>query len=144
MEYFSAKAGSEVVIVRTDAGEDVLESLEKAVKDKGLWSGLIASGAGALSAAVLAAAKDYGPPPADELVRVGAPAELVALSGIIAGGVLDARAVVAGPGGLAAGRLESGTVAAGPVEVVLLKLEGVRLGRETDPETGFQRVVKMA
>lgn len=134
------KTTGNVLVVRLDPGDFVLESLRELAKKEGLNDAVIVSGIGTLDKCVLHMVTTTGYPP-KEYYRAwdGEPLELVSLSGIIAGGEPHLHAVVSDTEKAYAGHLEEGCRVLYLAEIVAVEFENCGLARVAD-EKGIRKL----
>lgn len=127
-----------VLLLRLSDGDDLEESLKKALAEENVASGVIIGGVGMIRDAALSFYMGKGQ---YETVPVASAAELCALSGNVstmAGEtVIHLHAVVGIPGGTAlAGHLSRGRV--NMTAEIAIMVTPQKLVRETDPKTGLR------
>lgn len=140
MEYFKVKTTGNVLVVRLDPGDFVLESLWELVRNEGLNNAVVISGIGTLDKCVLHMVTTTGYPPKEYYRKWdGEPLELVSLSGIIADGEPHLHAVVSDTEKAYAGHLEKGCRVLYLAEIVVAEFEASGLTRAAD-ERGIRRL----
>jgi predicted DNA-binding protein with PD1-like motif len=136
MECFRGGTAVEVIALRVDAGEDLLQSLKKAVSELQLAAGTVLSGSGVLEHFILEVpATSYYPSPAYAVDKQG-PGQIVSAQGPITSGDVELNVTIARRNELFAGRVMEGTKVAHTVELVLLRAGNTRWARTPDPATG--------
>jgi predicted DNA-binding protein with PD1-like motif len=140
VEYFRGGSAVEVIALRVDTGEDVLQSLKKAVSEMQLAAGAVLSGSGVLEHFVLEVpAALYYPSPAYAIDKQG-PGQIVSAQGQIASGDVELNVTIARRNELFAGRVMEGTKVAHTVELVLLRAGNTRWARTAHPTTGIPQL----
>lgn len=126
----------EVLPIRLLPGQDLRHALEAVVTERGCDAAFVLSGIGSLAPAILRFAG------AAKLTTISGDAELLTLSGSIAGtashlhaSVSDAHGVVTG------GHLAYGCTVRTTAEVLLALLPEWRFSREPDAATGYDELV---
>jgi len=89
MQYFRGATAAEVVAVRVDHGEPLLESVNQVVKELQIAAGAVMSGFGTLDEFNLDAPVTPGWPPAVHAVTKQGPGQIVSMSGHIANGEVE-------------------------------------------------------
>lgn len=126
----------EVVVARMEVGEDLLEGLTKICKENGIRNGVILSGFGSVSRAVVSGtATDQFPP--DDFYKIDRSegVEILAISGVIADYHVHAHVSLCTPSESFGGHLEKGNIIFSLAEVVIAGLEDLQLKRMRDPVT---------
>ncbi len=126
----------EVVVARMEVGEDLLEALTKICKENGIRNGVIITGFGSVSRAVVSGtATDKFPP--DDFYRIDRSegVEILAISGVVADYHVHAHVSLCTPSESFGGHLEKGNIIFSLAEVVLARLDHLRLKRMRDPVT---------
>ncbi len=127
----------ETVIVRLVVGEDLLESLTRICREEGIRNGVILTGFGSVSRAVVSGtATDKFPP--DEFYKIDRAEgiEILAISGVIADYHVHAHLALCTPSESFGGHLEPGNVIFSLAEIAIAKVAGMRLKRMRDETTG--------
>lgn len=135
MEVFPGGQIGEVVALRLDRGEDVLASIEKAARERGIHTGVVMSGIGTLDRAQLHYITHTGFPPKNEFVEYEGPIELLSIDGIIADFAPHLHTCISIEDRTYMGHVEPGCRVLYLAEIAIAKLEGVRLTRRRDRET---------
>lgn len=135
MEVFPGGRIGEVVALRLDQGEDVLDSIASAAKQLEIHSGVVISGIGTLDRARLHHITHTGYPPKDEFVEYEGPIELLSIDGLIADHVPHLHTCISIKEGTYMGHLEPGCRVLYLAEIAIARLEGVRLCRRMNPAT---------
>lgn len=125
----------DVVIVSIFPGEYVLETIERVIQEEKIVNGVILTGFGTLSEVHLHWVTTTGLPPVERFEKYEGPFELLALSGVIAGGEPHIHAVVSDVKGAYGGHLERGNKVLYLCEVAMGVLsETPVMKREITPE----------
>lgn len=123
----------EMIVVGMGPDEMLLESLRKAIADKGIRNGAVVSGAGTLKSCRMHYVDHLGFPPRDIFCSVEGPLELVALNGVIADGEPHLHVVVSIKDQPArSGHLEDGSQVLYLAEVAILRCESLAMARKLD------------
>ena len=127
--------GAEIIVARLENGEDVLECLQTLCTDHDIRNGVILSGYGTLSyAAFFGLQSTEYPPPDFYRWRKEEGYELLNFTGVIADYQVHAHMTVSTEEKAVGGHLEKGCRVLTLAEVVLMKLEGIKLKRMVDPK----------
>jgi len=140
MEVFPGGIVAEVIVLRLDRGEDVLDSLETLAKERGIHTGVVVSGIGTLERVRLHHITHTGYPPKDAFVEYEGPIELLSLQGIIADYLPHLHTCISIKENTYMGHLEPGCQVLYLAEVAVARLERVRLCRRPHPETGVNQL----
>jgi len=136
MQYFRGCTAAEVIAVRLDPGDDVLESFNRLVSEAQLQAGAIVSGCGNLEHMRLEVAANLNWPPAVYATEKQGPGEIVAAGGHIANGYAEVYLTVARRNELHAGKVMQGTRALHFAEFTLLRAGNARWMRVPHPQSG--------
>ncbi|MBI4609423.1 MAG: DNA-binding protein [Candidatus Rokubacteria bacterium] len=132
----SARAGS-IVVVRLAYGEMLLESLREICRAEKIRNGVILTGFGSLTdLSVTGVVGSAFPPKRFYNRRTPRGAEILAISGVIADYHVHAHVVLCDKKGAFGGHLEPGCRILSLAEIVIMRIEGVKLARRLDPATG--------
>ena len=133
MKILHGNGPMEMVVVGLGPDEMLLESIRKAIADKGIRNGAVASGAGTLKSCRMHYVDHTAFPPKDVFTSVEGPLELVALSGVIADGEPHLHVVVSLKDQPArAGHLEDGSQVLYLAEIAILKCDTPAMARRLD------------
>lgn len=135
MQVFRGATAAEVLVIRLDAGEDVLEGVSRAVGDLNLTAGTIVSGSGYLEQVRLESPANLLWPPTVVSVEKQGPAEIVSLQGHVINGGIELTAHVSRRGEPMSGRMLPGNRVLHYLEAVMLRVAGARWFRVTNPDT---------
>jgi uncharacterized protein len=129
-----AHAG-EIIVARIEYGEDLLESLQALCTEHDIRNGVILSGYGTLGyAAFFGLQSTEYPPPDFYRWRKEEGYELLNFTGVIADYQVHAHMTVSTKEKAVGGHLEKGCKVLTLAEVVMMKLEGIKLKRMVDPK----------
>ena len=133
MEAMKCGLTSEMILVRLDPGERLLEGLRDVIRAEGIRQGLVVSGIGTLSDCRLHQAIAGYPPNLmtrhQEYLELKGSYEIASIQGIIADGEPHLHITVCEGSQTIAGHLEDGCVVMGVAEVAMLRSEGAPLRR---------------
>jgi predicted DNA-binding protein with PD1-like motif len=133
MEAMRCGLTSEMILVRFDPGERLLEGLRDVIRAEGIRLGLVVSGIGTLSDCRLHQAVAGYPPNLmtrhQEYLELKGSYEIASIQGIIADGEPHLHITVCEGSRTIAGHLEDGCVVMGVAEVAMLRSEGAALRR---------------
>ncbi len=127
--------GAPVSLVTVGVGPDemLLESIRKAIAEKGIRNGAVVSGAGTLKSCRVHYVDHSGFPPKDVFCTIEGPLELVGVSGMIADGEPHLHCVVSRRDEPArAGHLEDGSQVLYLAEIGILVCDDLRMIRKLD------------
>ncbi len=137
MDVFASGRIGEVISLRLDQGEDVLRSIEAAAKEHDIHTGVVLSGIGTLDRARLHHITHTGYPSVNEFPEYEGPIELVSVQGMIAEYAPHLHTCISIKERTYMGHLEPGCRVLYLAEIAIGRLEGVRLRRVVNPETGI-------
>ena len=140
MELFPGGRVTEVIAMRLDQGEDVLASIEAAAREHDIHTGVVVSGIGTLDRARLHYITHTGYPSKDEFAEYEGPIELLSMDGMIADYVPHLHTCISMKDKTYMGHLEPGCRVLYLAEIAIARLEGVRLCRRPDPDTGVNKL----
>lgn len=140
MQYFRGATAVEVIAVRVDAGEDLLEQLGKVITETQLVAGAVLTGYGTLAHIHLEVPANLAYPPAVYAIEKQGPAEIMSAQGPIVNGKVDLNLTVARRNELHAGKVMAGTTVLHGVEFTILRAGNTRWTRVNHPQTGFPQL----
>lgn len=140
MQVFAGGEIGEVVTVRLDKGEDVLGSIEKVARERGIHTGVVISGIGTLYEAQLHHITDTGFPPKNAFVSYEGPIELLSIDGLIAEFVPHLHTCISIEDRTYMGHMEPRCLVLYLAEIAIARLEGVRLTRKMNPATSINEL----
>ncbi len=100
-----------VELIRMSPGADMLEGLQKAVKDKAIRNGVILSGIGSVTDYRFHVVSDKNLPPSEEDPEASMPKDLIAVQGYILDNDVHAHITLSDENSVIGGHLEPGTKA---------------------------------
>ncbi|MFN3649038.1 MAG: PCC domain-containing protein [Armatimonadota bacterium] len=137
MQYFRGATAHEIVAVRLDAGEDLLESLSRVVSELRLTAGAVLSGTGTLEQIRLETPANLLWPPTVYAVERQGPGQIVSAQGHVANGEVELFLSVSKRGEVFGGKAMPGNRVLHSVELVLLRAGSTRWTHTAHPETGL-------
>lgn len=140
MELVAGGSIAEVLAVRLDQGEDVLDSLSAIAREHDIHTGVVISGIGTLDRARLHHITHTGYPSTDAFVEYEGPIELLSIDGIIADHVPHLHTCISIKETTYMGHLEPGCRVLYLAEIAIARLEGMRLCRKPHPDTGVNQL----
>jgi predicted DNA-binding protein with PD1-like motif len=126
MQYFRGATAAEVIAVRVDAGEPLLETVNQVAQELQIAAGSVVSGFGVLEEFNLDAPVTTGWPPAVHAVTKQGPGQIVSLTGHVVSGTAELFATVVRRGEIYAGRVLEGCRVGHYVELTLLRVGNQR------------------
>lgn len=130
MKTYEQQTTGRVIIVRLDAGDDLLGSIEQAIAEHGIKDGYVASGIGTLDYCVMHMVMTTGYPPVEHFAKwENEPLEVSSIDGIIADGTPHLHMVVSNDKIAVSGHLEPGCRILYLGEVVIRETTGKALRR---------------
>jgi len=100
-----------IEIIRMRSGMDLLEGLNKAVKEKKLKNAVILAGIGSVTDYHFHVVSDKNLPPANQFTKASVPKDLTSVQGYILNGRVHAHITLADENSVVGGHLEPGTKA---------------------------------
>jgi len=140
MDIFAGGRIVEVIALRLDQGDDVLDSIGAAARQKDLHTGVVLSGIGTLDRARMHHITHTGYPPRDAFVEYEGPIELLSIDGIIADYTPHLHTCISIKETTYMGHLEPGCRVLYLAEIAIARLEGLRLCRRPHPETTVKQL----
>ena len=132
MEFASMNL-ARIHIVRVDPGEDVLESVQRFLKEAGIQQAVVLGGYGTLAAYHLHWVTHNRIPPENVFRRGQGGIEILAMNGLVVDGEPHIHVALSTPEGAFGGHLEPGCLAYVLCEVFFGEVEGVPLSRQRVP-----------
>ncbi|MEI8190313.1 MAG: PPC domain-containing DNA-binding protein [candidate division NC10 bacterium] len=133
MEAIKCGLTSEVILVRFDPGERLLEGLRELIRSEDIRTGLVVSGIGTLSDCRMHQAVAGYPPNLmtrhQDYLELRGSYEIASIQGIIADGEPHLHLTVCEGSRTIAGHLEDGCVVMGVAEVAILRGQGTPIRR---------------
>jgi len=140
MKLFTGGRVAEVFALRLDKGEDVLEAISGIACERDIHTGVVISGIGTLDRARLHHITHTGFPPEDRFVTYEGPIELLCIDGIIADHTPHLHTCISIEEQTYMGHLEPGCRVLYLAEIAIAKIEGMKLVRRQNPETGINQL----
>lgn len=140
MDIFSGGQVTEIIALRLDQGDDVLESIAEAARQQEIHTGVVTSGIGTLDRARLHHITHTGFPPKDAFVEYEGPIELLSIDGIIAEYAPHLHTCISIKEVTYMGHLEPGCRVLYLAEIAIARLDGLRLCRRADPATTVKQL----
>ena len=103
-------AAKETVLIRLNPGDDILQSLRKAVADQGIKNGLILTGVGSVRAYHYHVVDGFDLPPPEAFARDDKPLDVVNVNGLIISGRVHAHITFADAKAALGGHMEEGCI----------------------------------
>jgi predicted DNA-binding protein with PD1-like motif len=100
-----------IEIIRMKPHTDMLEGLNKFIKDKNIKNAVILSGIGSVTDYHFHVVSDKNLPPAEEYPKASVPMDLVSVQGYILNGRVHAHLALSDENSMVGGHLEKGTIA---------------------------------
>jgi predicted DNA-binding protein with PD1-like motif len=147
MQVFRGATAVEYVAVRLDAGEDVIEGLNRAVTEAQIQAGSVITAVGTLAFFELEVPATLAYPSTIYSTKNQGPGLIINAQGHIVNGVGDLHLTVVRRNELHAGKVMTGTKVLHTVELTILRAGNVRWWRVPHPQTGvpvFQSQVAQA
>ena len=139
MNVVSGAGRMDMLVVGLAPGEMLLESVRKALADNDVRNGVVVSGIGTLKNLRMHYIRHTDFPPADEIVTIARPLELLSVSGVIADGEPHLHVVVScGRDEVYAGHLEDRSEVAYLAEIAILKCNDLQMVRRLDAARGIR------
>jgi predicted DNA-binding protein with PD1-like motif len=133
VEAIKCRLTSEMIMVRLDPGERLLEGLREVIRAEGIRTGVVVSGIGSLSECRLHQVVAGYPPNLmtrhQEYLELKGSYEIASIQGIIADGEPHLHLTVCEGSHTVAGHLEDGCVVLGVAEVAILRAEDTPVRR---------------
>lgn len=136
MQYFRGATAVEIIAVRIDAGEDLLESINRVVSETQVAAGAILSGCGSLEHFGLEVSANMNWPPAVYAQEKQGPADVISAGGHIANGYPELYLTVAKRNEVFAGKVMPGCKVLHFAELSILRAGNTRWTRVGHPQTG--------
>jgi predicted DNA-binding protein with PD1-like motif len=134
-ETFKGAQIQEVIRVRLDRGDLLLETIQNIIRDNDIQDGAVLTAAGSLQECTYHRIKSTGPKPEDEFLTVKAPTEIQNVNGLIAAGEPHLHLTLSSPDkGVFGGHLENGCKVLYRAEITIAKFSGTRLARKANKE----------
>ena len=125
-----------VYFVTVERGEDLLETMQKAVEQLGVKQGVVLCGIGVQEGANLYEVIDSNTPAAKHYEKLDGAVELCAIQGNIVDGAIHMHSVVSTEKGVWAGHVEPGNKSLITLQVMIAEISGDRIVRKPNPGGG--------
>jgi predicted DNA-binding protein with PD1-like motif len=143
MNIIASSAATELIVLGLAPGEPLLESIQRALVEKDIRSGVVISGIGTLKNLRMHYILHTDFPAADEIVNIVRPLELVNVSGVIADGQPHLHVTVScGQNEVWSGHLEEGSIVAYLAEIAILKCTDLDMVRSLDPSRNIKLLAR--
>lgn len=130
-ESFGGATIEEVIRLRLDRDDLLLESIEAAIARHGIQDGAVLTAAGSLQVCTYHGVKSLAEKPEQQFTTAQGPLEIIGMNGLIAGGEPHIHLTLSRPEGAAlGGHLEKGCKVLYRAEITLAKFRGVALARK--------------
>lgn len=136
MQYFRGATAVEVIAIRVDAGEDLLESVTRVISETQVAAGAFISGCGNLEHIALEVSANMNWPPAAYAQEKQGPGDIISVSGHVANGYPELYLTVTKRNEVFAGKVMKGTRVLHFAELTLLRAGNTRWARVGHPQTG--------
>lgn len=136
MQYFRGATAVEVIAIRVDAGESLLESVTQVVSETQVAAGAFVSGCGNLEHIALEVSANMNWPPTAYAQEKQGPADIISVSGHVANGYPELYLTVTKRSEVIAGKVMPGTRVLHFAELTLLRAGSTRWMRVGHPQTG--------
>ena len=140
MQVFPGGEIAEIITLRLDKGEDVLASIERCARERGVHTGVVLSGIGTLYKAQLHHITYTGFPPKNEFVTYEGPIELLSIDGLIAEFVPHLHTCISIKDQTYMGHMEPDCLVLYLAEIAIARLDGVRLTRKMNSQTSINEL----
>jgi uncharacterized protein len=125
----------EIIRVRLDRGDLLLESITDTIKKYNIQDGAVLTAAGSLQECTFHGVSTLDPKPVDKFITRKEPMEILSVNGIIAAGEPHLHMTLAAVGGGAfGGHLENGCKVLYRAELTIARFSGTRLSRKLNKE----------
>jgi predicted DNA-binding protein with PD1-like motif len=134
-DVFPGSQIQEVLRIRMDRGDLVLETIQDAIKKHNIQDGAVLTAAGSLDQCTYHRVKSMAAKPEDEFLTVKGPIEILNINGMIAAGEPHLHLTLSSPEkGVFGGHLENGCRVLYRAEITIAKLQGHPLARKPNRE----------
>jgi predicted DNA-binding protein with PD1-like motif len=135
MQYFRGATAVEVIAVRVDAGEDLLEAMNRVISETQIAAGTIISGCGNLEHIHLGVSANVNWPPTVYAIEKQGPADIISAGGHIASGYPELYLTITKRNEVNAGKVMPGTTILHYAEFSILRAGNTRWTRVGHPQT---------
>jgi len=134
-EMFPVTSVKEVIRLRLDRGDMLLETIEEAIRKYAIQDGAVLTAAGSLQQCTYHGVKSLADKPEQLFTNKQGPMEILQINGMIAGGEPHLHMTLSSPEGAAfGGHLEKGCKVLYRAEITLAKFAGAPLARRPNKE----------
>lgn len=134
-EMFPVTAVKDIVRLRLDRGDMLLESIEEAIKKYAIQDGAVLTAAGSLQQCTYHGVKSLAEKPEQLFTNKQGPMEILQINGIIAAGEPHLHMTLSSPEGSAfGGHLEKGCKVLYRAEITIARFAGAPLARRPNKE----------
>ncbi|HML49626.1 MAG TPA: DNA-binding protein [Clostridia bacterium] len=127
MKYFTANEIGRVVVINLQKGDRVLPSIQLAIDELNIKSGIVVSGIGSLRAAEYHAIATLDDHPTDKFFKFDAPMEMGSIQGLVLEGTPHLHYTFSDEKQTFTGHMEPDTVVQYLAEIVLLEINDLNL-----------------
>lgn len=147
MEVISNKGPFELIFIRFDPGEKILENINKIIKEKNIKAGIVISGVGSLSVCHIHGMNTGNPPCLlnryKEYYEIKGTIELSSIQGVIANKEPHLHITVSKGREVLTGHMEEGCTVFSLAEVVILKTNEINLIRKMHYPEKIEQLTKL-
>lgn len=137
-ESFGPATVQQVIVLRLDRGDMLLESIQDAIKKHDIQDGAVMTAAGSLQECTYHGVKSLATKPEDLFTTKKGPMEILNINGLIAAGDPHLHMTMSSPEGTAfGGHLEKGCKVLYRAEITISKFAGSRLERKMKDGVGI-------
>ncbi|HOX36607.1 MAG TPA: DNA-binding protein [Candidatus Brocadiia bacterium] len=140
MEYFTGIQIEDIIAIRLDQGDDIIESIRKLARKLDIQTGVIVSCVATVDRAAMHYITTTGYPAENEMYELEGPIEVAALQGIIADYEPHLHCVMGIGEKTYAGHMHAGCRTLYLTEIVVHKLRGCPLQRVKNTDTGIMQL----
>lgn len=148
MEVIKGKGSYELIFIRFDPGEGILENINKIIKEKNIKTGIVISGIGSLSACRIHGMNAGIPPNLlkrhKDYYEIKGTIELSSIQGVIADQKPHLHITVSKGGReVLTGHMEEGCIVFSLAEIVILKTDEINLRRKIHYPEKIEQLTKL-
>jgi predicted DNA-binding protein with PD1-like motif len=134
-DVFTGAQTQEVLRIRLDRGDLLLETIQDAIRKHNIQDGAVLTAAGSLQECTYHRVKSTGAKPEDEFITVKGPIEIMNVNGLIAAGEPHLHLTLSSPDkGVFGGHIENGCKVLYRAEVTIAKFSGSALERKANKD----------
>ena len=142
MKCYEGEGLGRVLVIELKRGDKVVESVEAAVKEKGIKNAYVASSVGSVQLMKSHRPTSLAEITEDEFLTIEEPFELGGISGTVIDGVPHLHFSMASPNQVQCGHLEYGSEVLYLVEITIVEILGLNLERRMTPQKVKRLFVK--